>query len=423
MLGVMQNLTSRLKIVVFANPAEFLQEMGQREFIGFMYPSLHEHSLIFARETRLQRHNQVPFHEYAHYLIRAAIPSALPRWYEEGLAQYFSTMEFEDDSSVIVGKMPRRQLLRAMQSTEVDWRTIVKENSRIDWNTHSLTKAYHIAWGLVHFIIYDPDVESVSIREQIERVTATSDEEDLFELLFRLSGVSEVEFERALIDHLKKRDGYQHKFTYSQPRLQLDGPRCLSSAEKHILLGTVIAKTNLERARKLLARALKQNVSDPSVLMALSSVNAEHTELALEYARRAYEIDSTLPDTNIILANALIKECKEAQPQTCQANLLAATTFYRAALELDPLRIDAVYGLGLVHLIRGQPGNALNYLKVVEKRAPWSPRVNFYLGEAYAMLGQNTNARIFLTKSARWEIDVDMQIRAEELLRQLRNEF
>lgn len=419
MLGATEFPTTHLKIVAFADAHEFLKEMGQREFIGFMQPSLYEHSLIFARETRTQKHNQVPFHEYAHFLLRATIPSALPLWFEEGLAQYLSTMEFDDDSTAILGKIPRRQLLRAVRSNNLDWPSLIGENSSIEWHARDLTHAYRIAWALLHFVIYESEKEMTSTRELIDQVISATDDREQSNVLFRLTQVSEDEFEESLLQHLRNRNLKQIKFKYDQPRLEFSAPRCLSTTEIHILLGTAIAKTNLERARELLARALNQNDSDPFVLMALSAVNAGNTVLAIEYARRAYESDSMLPETNITLANALVNECVDLPRSSCQQNVRSATSLYLNALRLDPLRVDAAYGLGLVYLIQGRPGDALNYLRVVQKRAPWSPRVNFHLGEAYSKIGQIVNAERFLEKSARWETDDAMKIRSIELLTEL----
>ena len=408
--------TSHLKIVAFANPQDFLRELGQREFIGFMQPSLYEHTLIFPRETRLQRHNQVPFHEYAHYLIRAAIPSALPLWFEEGLAQYLSTMEFEGDSTVMFGNIPRRQLLRAVQTNDLDWLSSIGAKSSIEWHTDDLTHAYRIAWAVVHFVIYKSETEMISVREQIDRVISTTDDREILNDLLSSLGVAEDKFEESLLKHLRSRNLKEIELNYEQPTLRVTGPRCLLNTETLFLLGTAIAKTNIERARKLLARALEQDHFDPFVLMAMSKVNTENAELAIEYAQRAYESDPTLPDTNIALANALINECVETQLPACQQSIRTATLLYRAALGLDPLRVDAAYGLGLSYLFQGRPGDALNYLRVVQKRAPWSPRVNFHLGDAYVQLGRITNARHYLEKSARWETDDTMRNRAEEML-------
>ena len=35
--------------------------------------------------------------------------------------------------------------------------------------------------------------------------------------------------------------------------------------------------------------------------------------------------------------------------------------------------------------------------------APWGPRINFYLGEAYRLTGDNVNARRHLTKAMHWD--------------------
>ena len=76
---------------------------------------------------------------------------------------------------------------------------------------------------------------------------------------------------------------------------------------------------------------------------------------------------------------------------------------YRVALQVDPERVDAAFGLGVSYLHSGQPGDAVNYLRVAFRRAPWAPRVNYYLGEAYRLSGNNRKAEIHLRKTLNWD--------------------
>jgi len=44
---------------------------------------------------------QVLFHEYSHHVLHQFSPLDYPRWYDEGFAEYLSTMEFDGDHAVI----------------------------------------------------------------------------------------------------------------------------------------------------------------------------------------------------------------------------------------------------------------------------------------------------------------------------------
>ena len=73
----------------------------------------------------------------------------------------------------------------------------------------------------------------------------------------------------------------------------------------------------------------------------------------------------------------------------------------REALESEPGNIEAIYSLGVVELYSGRPGTALNYLKIAEEHAPWSPRINFHLGEALRLLGDPAGIA-YLIKARNW---------------------
>ena len=74
--------------------------------------------------------------------------------------------------------------------------------------------------------------------------------------------------------------------------------------------------------------------------------------------------------------------------------------------------MDAAYGLGVVYLHTGRAGDAVNYLRVAWRRAPWAARVNYHLGEAYRLVGDVARARVHLTKALHWAPDAAARDRA-----------
>ena len=421
LLDAPSHAASHIKIVAFADPFQFLREMGQRDFIGFMQPSLYEHTLIFARETRVQRNNEVAFHEYAHYLIRSAVRSPLPRWFEEGLAQYLSTIQIGRDGDVTLGRMPRRQLLAAVKSDNLSWRELINTNAAIDWSEHGLSASYRISWALVHYLVSDLDDETKDIRSLADNAARIETENDFLQLLQSADAIESEEFDQALRNYYSSRRHKPVEFVIDVPESNVGPRRCLPLAEKYLLLGTTIAKSNPDRAKMLLERANAKNAQDPYVLVALARINVTDREQALELARRSYESDPSIADTNIAFGNALVRSCEDASEQTCRDNVKKATKLFEAALNIDPIRVDAVYGLGIVYLMQGRPGDALNYLRVVERRAPWSSLVNYHLGDAYAQLGQVNNARSYLQKAVQWETDEDLRSRALDSLNSIQD--
>ena len=68
--------------------------------------------------------------------------------------------------------------------------------------------------------------------------------------------------------------------------------------------------------------------------------------------------------------------------------------------------------LGVVYVHTGKPGDAINYLLVAHRLAPWAPRINYYLGEAYRLSGKEALARLHLKKTYHWDASEDWRKRA-----------
>jgi tetratricopeptide (TPR) repeat protein len=103
-------------------------------------------------DTRLLGGVGVVLHEYVHYLVAHNFPG-VPRWFNEGLAEYYSTFALEGEHAVI-GRPVQRHL---------DW---LRRDGRIDVGEvleaghpsggHSQVDAGHfyaVSWGLVHYLL------------------------------------------------------------------------------------------------------------------------------------------------------------------------------------------------------------------------------------------------------------------------------
>lgn len=97
----------------------------------------------------------VLFHEYVHYLSSLS-GGALPYWYSEGLADYFSTVSFGGDGTVSLGQLVNRYLryfeiygLRYFP-TEKLFRIKSAPTKKND-----VARIYATGWLLVHYLISD----------------------------------------------------------------------------------------------------------------------------------------------------------------------------------------------------------------------------------------------------------------------------
>ena len=120
-----------LNIVLFRHPREFSREFNQAEFVGVMQPSFQEHLLLLAAGSKVTEYMETAFHEYAHYIIRSRLHRPVPRWLEEGLAQYLATLQVEAPGVANIGELGRRRVLVSFLETKhKSWNEILEREHR-----------------------------------------------------------------------------------------------------------------------------------------------------------------------------------------------------------------------------------------------------------------------------------------------------
>ena len=407
----------RLRVVAFRNQKEFIDVFQAEKFIGFMYPSLRQHLLAFVLDERDSRPLMVAYHEYAHFLARSRLSIYVPLWYEEGFAQFVSTVDVRRDRA-FVGEIPLRRLSRAVRRNADNIDKILNSTPPFDWGRHEVTDNYLIAWAVTHMLFLGVDESGKRLRENIpqllERIsTGTKTDQALLDL----TGTDKESFVDLLRKHLSR--SRTHEEIVQIPNVDNRGKHevvCLNSYEKKVLLGEILINHNPVLAQEYLNEAQEEAPYDPDLLVSLSRANANDYQRSYALAKDAYDRDNQHVEANIRVADLLTWPCLLNPGERCQDYLHLASQFYLNALTNASTRVDAAFGLGVVYLELGRAGDGLNYLRVAHQRAPWSPRTNLFLGEAYGLIGDYQRAESHLTKAVLWETQDAWRSKAQESL-------
>jgi tetratricopeptide (TPR) repeat protein len=103
----------RVKIYRAGNIVDISVLAGDAEsgIAGFYIPRLEPVAFVPAREQVQLRSELDPEtvlkHEYAHHFMFRHFPGTYPSWYVEGIAELYSTIEFQPDGSFLLGKVPQ----------------------------------------------------------------------------------------------------------------------------------------------------------------------------------------------------------------------------------------------------------------------------------------------------------------------------
>src|ERR1043166_2926741 len=96
------------------------------------------------------------YHEYVHFIINTNFgKSEVPPWFNEGLAEYYSTFAIAEDQVVRLGLLIQQHLMVLNQAKLLSLRELfaVKNAELSNIDDHSRTVFYAESWALIHYLI------------------------------------------------------------------------------------------------------------------------------------------------------------------------------------------------------------------------------------------------------------------------------
>jgi tetratricopeptide (TPR) repeat protein len=96
------------------------------------------------------------YHEYTHLLVNNSLgPGAAPAWFNEGLAEYYSTFAIEDDRKVYLGRIVDYHILRLREQKLIPLPQLFEvTHHALERNKHDVRSLFYAeSWALVHYLI------------------------------------------------------------------------------------------------------------------------------------------------------------------------------------------------------------------------------------------------------------------------------
>ncbi len=179
-------------------PYKTLADQGEAKVLGQFLSYRDGNYLTVNSDPRYLGAFAVIFHEYVHYLVRYNFPQ-VPRWFNEGLAEYYSTFAVEGDGAV-VGR-PVERHVRWLAQNEPGLREVLSRPQRLEETAEADRdgRFYAVSWGLVHYLLSGGRAASEALAELLVPAAAGEDPVDIFE---RALGARLEEVERRLQTYL-----------------------------------------------------------------------------------------------------------------------------------------------------------------------------------------------------------------------------
>ena len=98
----------------------------------------------------------VIFHEYVHLLVNNTIGHAVPLWFNEGLAEYYSTLTITDeDRKAVLGNLISNHVLYLRENKLVPLRTLFAADYKSPYYNegNKMNIFYAESWMLMHYLL------------------------------------------------------------------------------------------------------------------------------------------------------------------------------------------------------------------------------------------------------------------------------
>lgn len=367
----------------------------------------------------------VIFHEYTHLLVNNTMGN-MPTWFNEGLAEYYSSFSMSDDQKVVLGKPIAHHVYLLRANRMLPLRTLFKVNQESPYYNERDKQSifYAESWALMHYLILGNQGQR---REQLFKFTKLTEANLPLEEAFSQAFQTTFEnMEKSLREYIRN-DSYTVAAGQFQHKLDLDKEMQaakLSDAEVQAYLGDLLLHSYRPEAESYLQRALtlEPKLAIANAALGMLRVREGKIDEARQSLERAVEANSQNYLIHYYYAYALSREGMDQmqlvngyQPETA-ARIRAEL---KKAIDLRPDYPESYHLLAFVNLVtETQLDESITLLKRVLATSPGRNDLLFTLAQVYMHKQDYETARQILER-LRNSGDQRLRQQAEGLLTQL----
>jgi tetratricopeptide (TPR) repeat protein len=415
-------------VIVFKNDESYRPFKPNANTVGYFQPGPDVNYITLRLGDDLHS-NQDPFaiifHEYTHLLIKNT-SGDVPTWFNEGLAEYYSTFSITDDQKIVMGRPIASHVHLLRENKMLPLRTLFKVDPESPYYNERDKQSifYAESWALIHYLILGNDGKRLKEMGKFgELVSASVPMEQAFRQAFAMSF---EEMESQLRGYVRRESypivtgSFSSKVTYDTA-LQA-GP--LTEAEAQAYLGDLLLHSNREDSETYLQKALALN---PNLAMANASLGMLRarqgkTEEAIRSLERAmaagaqnYLVHYNYAYVLSRAANRDTQTVLEIAPETAAK----IRSELNQAIQLSPDFADSYSLLAFVNLATDSNIDAtLELLKRTVARFPDHHGLVFMLGQLYMRKQDFKTARQLLDRLTS-DNDEELRRGSQKLLRQM----
>lgn len=411
-------------VIVFKDDASYRPFKVSVNNAGFFQPGRDMNYITLSYESRGEQDQvNIVFHEYTHLLVNNSLGNT-PAWFNEGLAELYSTLSIKADNRVTIGLPIRRHLMTLRDYPLLPLRVLLNLDYKSAYynEVDKQSTFYAESWALLHYLMLgNGGHRSDQVVKFVQLISNRTPLDQAFQMAFA-STVENMEAEfRSYIQQDRFRFTETTFKSNAQAEMAMESSP-VSEAELHAYLGDLLFHSNRAEAEDHLQRALALNPNQSLALGSLGMLRFKQGRVteALKFLERAVESNSK----NILVlydyASALCRPTnEEAQLTLGYAPEVAAKA--RAALRkviaLRPDFADSYNLLAYLNLVTSTDiDQTIALLQEVSTRSPNRIGFTYMLGQLYMHRDDYRRARPLLEKVVAGDVEPAVREHAKKLL-------
>jgi tetratricopeptide (TPR) repeat protein len=362
------------------------------------------------------------FHEYVHFIVDTNFgKSNVPTWFNEGLAEYYSTFQIENDQDIKLGLPEKNHLYLLQQNKLMPLATLFNVGNRALHQTggHSRTIFYAESWALIHYLIQGGKLDGLG--KFLDALIKDVPVEKAFQDSFQISYAA---MEKELRQYVGK-SSFQYVQFSTKNKLTFDAQMQVSpldDADSNAYLGDLLYHTNRgDDAEPFLRSALtsKPDSIMANTALAMIKLRQRKYEEAKTYLDKAVTLD---PKNYMALYQYAYLLSREAQDEFGYVNkfspekVLKMRELLKRAIAANPSYTESYEFLAFVNLVSGEElDESIKLLNAALKYQPGNQKYALRIADIYARQQKFGEARKIAEKIAATSDDDEIRARAENL--------
>lgn len=392
------NLPVPLQIVAFRNTKELRQVAplfhGKPTKLAGLFQGGSDRSFIML-DMSVEDPWTTVFHEYAHQLLNGNMQSQFDPWFEEGFAEYFSSIEV-DGKEAKIGKIPESdyRILQQVGTMKVaDLFKVVQYSETYNESGNTRTSFYVESGMLVHYIYDHQLLPRVAVYFDLKRNKHAS-VEDAIQQAFAISA---TEFDSTLRRYIL--DGRYRFYAIPAPAQISEKnytARPLTSADAAAVLADIHLHSPdyQDKAIDEFQAILKSDPNNAAACRGLGYAYLQKQDFAQasEYFKRSSEQDSK--DPRVHYYNALLMA--QESGFSSKADIPALIKELETSISLDPNFADSYALLAFAQSTSGDHEKALDTMRKAITIDPRNENYRFNMANIYLSNRQPEKAMAIL---------------------------